>query len=181
MDKKIVIVVAEKDFRDEEYFIPKSVFKKSGFDVVTVGSKKGVAIGLFGGEVVVENLPEEVDLKKMSAVVFVGGPGAVKYLDNEKFYKIIRSTEKEELALGAICISPLILANAGVLEDKEATVWSSDMDKTGVKAVKEGGAIYKEKSVVVDERLITANGPDVASDFANKVLEVIDKKVKKGI
>ncbi|MEA2092591.1 MAG: DJ-1/PfpI family protein [Patescibacteria group bacterium] len=177
MNKKILMVVAEKDFMDEEYFIPREFFEKSGYEVVVMSSKKGLAIGVFGGEVVAGIDPKSFNPENLSALVFVGGPGAVEYLDNQDFYEVVQKTEKEGVVLGAICISPVILAGAGVLKNKKATVWSSDMDKRGVERLKQKGALYKKEKVVIDGKTVTANGPDAATEFAEKVVETVDKNI----
>jgi protease I len=181
MNKKIMMVVAEKDFMDEEYFTPREIFEKRGFQVSVMSSKKNLAVGFFGGEVVVEFTPEDFDLNNFSALVFVGGSGALQFLDNETFYKIIQEAEKKKIVLGAICISPVILASAGVLKNKKATVWSSNMDKRGVSRLKKENSFYQKEDVVVDGKIVTANGPEAATEFAEKVVEVVDKKDRKGV
>jgi protease I len=175
--KKILMVIAEKDFMDEEYFVPREFFEKSDYEVVVMSSKKGLVTGVFGGEVFAEVDPEDFDPKNFKAVVFVGGAGAVEYLDNQDFYEVVQKTEKEGVVLGAICISPVILAGAGVLKNKKATVWSSNMDKRGVARLKERGVLYKDERVVVDGKIITANGPEAATEFAEKVIETVDKNI----
>ena len=80
--------------------------------------------------------------------------------------------EKQKI-LAAICIAPAILAKAGVLEGKNATVWSSVLDKGPIKILEENGANYVEKDVVVDGNIITANGPQAASEFGRKIVEIL--------
>jgi len=72
-----------------------------------------------------------------------------------------------------LCILPVILAKAGVLKGKKATVWSSLMDRVPVRILEENDAIYQEKSVVVDGKIITANGPAAAEEFAKAIVEVL--------
>ena len=169
--KKILMIIAFRDFRDEEYFLPKEIFEKEGFIVKTASTKKGTALGADGGEAEVDFSLDEVDVSQFDAVLFVGGPGALKYLDNEKSYQIAKETLNQEKILGAICIAPVILAKAKVLEGKKATVWSSPLDKTGIKILKENGAEYLAQDVVQDGKIITANGPQSAKKFAKKILE----------
>ena len=169
--KKILMIIAFRDFRDQEYFLPKEIFEKEGFIVKTASTKKGTALGADGGEVEVDFSLDEVDVSQFDAVLFVGGPGALKYLDNEKSYQIAKETLNQEKILGAICIAPVILAKAKVLEGKKATVWSSPLDKTGIKILKENGAEYLAQDVVQDGKIITANGPQSAKKFAKKILE----------
>jgi len=39
-NKKIAMIIAFSNFRDEEYFIPKEIFEEAGFEVKTVSTKK---------------------------------------------------------------------------------------------------------------------------------------------
>ncbi len=171
--KKILMVIAFRDFRDEEYFVPKEIFKKAGFEVKTASARKGTALGSEGGEVEVDLILNEVAIDDYQAVVFVGGQGAHKHLDDPAFHKIAREVVASQKVLAAICIAPAILAKAGVLAGKKATVWSSALDKSAVKILKENGAKYQSESVVQDGNLITANGPAVAGEFSKAIVNFL--------
>ncbi len=119
----------------------------------------------------IENLkPQDYD-----AVLFIGGSGAAGYIDNPVCHKIARETIEVGKTLGAICVAPAILAKAGVLSGKKATVWASPLDKSMVKILKDCGAIYQPDSVVADGKIITASGPDFAEEFGLKIIEEISK------
>ncbi len=79
MQGKILMVMAQNGFRDEEYEVPKSLFEKAGFEVVTASSEKGIAKGKLGAEVKVDLSFDEVNIRDYEAIVFVGGPGATVY------------------------------------------------------------------------------------------------------
>jgi len=172
-NKKIAMVIAFRDFRDIEYFIPRDVLAGAGAKIVTVSSQKGQALGADGGEVNVNLTLEELNPGDFDAVVFIGGPGALKHLDNEKSYEIVRKTIKAGKVLGAICISPVILAKAGVLDGKRATVWSAPLQKESIRILEENKAIYQDKAVVVDGKIVTGNGPGAAREFALSVIRLL--------
>jgi len=174
--KKIAQIIAFRDFRDEEYFIPHNVFLASGAEVKTFSTSEGVAIGVNGGEAKVDGLIENLDVSDFDAVVFSGGPGCLKYLDNETSYEIARKTLNQGKVLGAICISPVILAKAGVLEGKRATVWHSIMDKSPIKILKENGAEFIDEKVVRDGNIVTGNGSQAAKDFAEEIVKILTEK-----
>jgi protease I len=165
MKTNIAIILASKDFRDEEYFITKEVLEKQGNKIKSVSNEKR-AIGRFGGEVLTDILIEELDIDNFDAVVFVGGSGAIELLDNNISHNICRKCVEKNKILAAICISPVILAKSGVLRGKKATVWSSNMDKSAISIIKENGAIYSSDPVVIDGNIVTANGPDASEEFA---------------
>lgn len=172
-NKKIVMIVAFRDFRDAEYFVPKEILEGAGAEVKTASNKKGTAIGADGGDVNIDLLVSEINPADFDAVVFVGGPGCLGALDNEDSYKMARETISQNKVLAAICISPTILAKAGVLEGKKATVWHSAMDKEPIEILKENGAIFEDKPVVVDGKIITANGPGAARGFGQTIVETL--------
>ena len=168
-NKKIVMVIAFKDFRDEEYFVPKEILEKAGAEIKTASDKMGNAIGADGGEVEVDLLVSEIYPADFDAVVFIGGPGCLEKLDNEDSYKVARDTVSQNKVLASICISPVILAKAGVLSGKKATVWTNPLDKSAVKILQDNGAIYEDKSVVTDGKIITASGPVAAEEFGEGI------------
>jgi protease I len=175
MGKKILAIIAPKNFRDEEYFIPRDFFEREGFVVKTASIKKGLAVGTYGGEVMADIQKEDIDVRKFDALFFVGGKGAIDYLDNEDFYRIAQKAVEEELTLGAICVAPVILANAGILEGQKATVWSSSMEKGAVKLLQERGVLYKNEGVVRSGKIITASGPEEAENFAREIIKEVLK------
>jgi protease I len=174
-DKKIAVVIAFRGFRDAEYFVPREIFEEAGAEVITVSTKTGTAIGADGDDTEVDLLLDELNPADFDAVVFIGGPGCLRDLDNENSYRIAREAINQGKVLGSICISPVILAKAGVLKEKKATVWSSSMDKSPIQTLEEGGAEYIADSVVVDGKLITANGPPAANEFGEKLVALLTK------
>lgn len=171
--KKAALIVASKDFRDEEYFVPKEILEKSGMEVTTISDEEGKAVGANGGETEVDLTLNELTVKEFDIVAFVGGPGALKHLDNEKSYEIARDVLEQGKVLGAICIAPVILAKAEVLQNKEATVWSSETDREPIQTLQEKGANYHDRAVVVDENIVTADGPQSARKFAAGLLHAL--------
>jgi protease I len=172
-DKKILMVVAFNDFKDEEYFVPKEVFEKAGFIVETASSQKGVAQGVDGGEAIIDIKSEEIQAAEYEAIVFCGGPGMIEELDNEIFQKLAKDFNRENKLVAAICVAPALLAKSGLLEGKKATVWSSTLDRSFVKMLEESGAVYKDSAVVVDGKIITASGPAAAQDFGKAIVNLL--------
>ena len=174
--KKVAAVIAFRGFRDPEYFIPVEVLKEAGAKVKTVSNKKGTAVGDDGGEASVDMLAGETRVKDFDAVFFVGGPGMGDNLDNQEFQKLARETLESGKVLGAICLAPALLAKAGLLEGKRATVWYDYLDKGAIKILKENGARFVDEDVVVEGRLVTASGPHAAEEFGRKLVDLLTAK-----
>lgn len=172
-NKKIAMIIAFQDFRDEEYFIPKNIFLQERAEVKTVSSKKGKAVGSYGGVSEVDLILEDLKVSDFDGIVFVGGSGVAKYINDNKCHQIARQAVSQGKVLGAICIAPTILARAGVLKDKKATVWQSNLDKSAVKILEEEGANYQSEPVVVDGKIITALGPGAARKFGETIVRML--------
>ena len=170
---KILFIIAQKDFRDEEFFIPKDVLKSFEQEVASITTN--TAVGALGGETIPDidlgTALENIKTGAYRAVIFVGGAGAKEYFADKTALDIARAAGESSAvkALAAICIAPLILAKARVLEGKKATVWD-DGQGTQVKILEDAGAVYVAEDVVADGKLITANGPKAAKKFGEAVL-----------
>ena len=171
--KSIAMIIAFRNFRDEEYFIPKEILETAGAEITTISAQTGKAMGADGGELEVALSLKDLNVADFDAIIFIGGSGALKYLDNDESYQIAREAVSQKKLLAAICISPVILAKTGVLEGKKATVWSSPLDKTPVRILQDHGALYQAELVVVDGKIITANGPAAAKQFGETIVSAL--------
>lgn len=173
--KKILFIIAKEGFREEEFFVPAEILRKAGHQILTAsdGNSDEMAIGADGDEAKIDFNFGEINPEDFNLIIFVGGPGALKHLDNETGYKIAKKTVAEGGKLAAICIAPIILAKAGVLMGRRATAWTSSLNKKSIDILKENGAIYIDKPVVVDE-IITANSPEAAREFGNALQKILE-------
>lgn len=164
----ILMVIAQEGFRDEELAVPKALFEERGYRVLVASKAKGEAKGMLGSRVEVDLALKDVDIGEYEAVVFVGGVGAQGYFQDPEALRLAREAHERGKVLGAICLAPGILARAGVLKGKRATVWPSE-----AKALAEAGATYTGRDVEVDGRIVTANGPHAARAFAEAILGLL--------
>lgn len=173
--KKILMIVAPERFRDEEYAVPHAHFIGLGAKVTVASLKKGMATGMFGVKAEVTLTLAEVKTADYDAVVFVGGSGTPLVRAEARAVEIAKEA-KNHPALAAICWAPTILAKAGVLAGKKATVWQGEDAEYGMttdKMLEKNGAKYTGEEVTVDGNIVTGNGPHAAKRFA----EAIEKKL----
>lgn len=166
--KTVVFIIAEKVFRDEEYLAPKEVLAKVGIKVITASTTTGEAIGKLGLKVKPDTLVSQIDVDKLDALIFIGGGGAEQYFNDPIAHRLAKEAVEKGKVLGAICIAPVILANAGLLEGKKAAVFPSGAD-----TVKKGGGIYTGRDVEIDGKLITGCGPEAAEKFGTELLKML--------
>lgn len=166
--KTVVMVIAEKIFRDEEYQIPKDILIKAGIKVITASTTKGEVTGKLGLKVSPDILLDSINIDELDALIFIGGGGAEQYFHDPLAHKLAKEAAQKDKVYGAICIAPVILANAGVLKGKKATVFPS-----GSESLKKGGAVYSGLDVHVDGKLITGCGPEAAKEFGERLVEML--------
>ena len=175
--KQVLMVIASKDFQDKEYQEPATALKNAKATVAVAASTKEKCVGVLKKQTVTPDLLlSDVDVGKYDAVIFVGGPGAKEYFDDPIAHRIAKDAVSKGKLLAAICIAPSILANAGVLKDKKATVWSAKGSTAEEKNLRDKGAKYEKKPVVVEGKIITADGPESARQFAKAILGALAKK-----
>jgi protease I len=167
-EKKIVMIVPLKDFWCEELVKPKEIFEQNGLLVTIASSAMREAKSMFGVIIKPDVVLNKVRVAHYDAIIFVGGEGAVQYWDDPHAHRLVKEAIKERKVLGAISIAPIILANAKALHGKNATAWP-----TLGKRLEWAGAIYTGKPVEVDGKIVTANSPDAAEEFAKAILGVI--------
>ena len=170
--KKIALIIAHENFRDEEFQEPHDLFTKSGASVEIVSTSLEEARGMLGKTVKPTMLLSEVSVDDFDAIVFVGGSGATVYWNDETAHKIAKEASEKGKIVAAICISPVTLANAGVLQGKRATVWD-DGSGSYISKLEAGGASYVGEDVVRDGNVITANGPHAAKEFAEAIARAL--------
>lgn len=166
--KKVLMVIAAERFQDEEFAQPYNLLTGLEATVKLACSRKGTAKGIFGRKVTPDLLIGECKADDYNAIVFIGGPGASEYFNNAEAHALARDAVSKAKVLGAICIAPVTLANAGVLKGKKATVFPSEQSQ-----LVSQGAQFIQQNVVVDGKIVTAVGPQAAREFAETLARLI--------
>ena len=170
-DKKILMVIAPKKFRDEELNHPREIFIREGASVEIASTSLGEAGGMFGAKTKIDLLIKEVNYDNYDAVVVVGGMGAPEYLwGDTTLQNIISNANKSGKVVAAICLSGVVLARAGILRGIEATVYKTS---ESLSEYSKWGAKYTTNNVVKSGSIITADGPASAKNFGNAVVDAL--------
>ena len=165
------MVIAQDGFRDEELLEPMEVFDQSGYEPVVLSQIKGECKGKLGAKVT-SNLAiaDAILHDEVKAILLIGGPGAPTLADVPELGKLLDEAMQKELVVGAICLAPMVLAGFGIIDGRHATVYPTEQS---LAVLKEHDVDYVKEDVVVDGRVITANGPQAATPFADSVVEVL--------
>jgi len=166
--KKIVMIIAPVEFRDEEYQAPRAVFEKAGCAVAVASDTAQECVGKFGLRVRPDLQLEVLTVRAYDAVVFVGGAGCKKFWDDPACHRIAREAASLGKIVAAICSAPVILARAGLLTGKKATCFAGDAE-----LLKAEGALYAGRAVQTDGIFVTADGPASAAAFGEAVMKAL--------
>ncbi len=167
-DNIVLMVLANYEFRDEEYLDTLSALKDAGIETKIAALSNEDCKGIGGTLVSVDYTFDEIDMVQFSAIIFIGGLGVEDYLHDESVHSLAKTFHNNNKVVAAICWAPAILANAGVLSGKKATAWEGAKD-----VLMSSGAIYTGEQVTIDGKIVTANGPDAASKFGMAIAEMI--------
>ncbi len=170
MGKKIIFIIAQNNFRDEELIEPKQILEKRGILVKIASKTRAKAFGKIGTEINPDFSLAEIEAKNFDAIAFVGGAGARQYLDDPDALRIAGEFKKADKIIGGICIGPSILANAGIIIGKKVTAFPTEEEN-----LRNRGAEYTGMQFEVDGKLVTAKDPTAAKEFGEKLAYLLEE------
>lgn len=162
------MVIPPERFRDEELFETRAELEAVGHTTVLASTRSGVCTGSRGGSVRCDVTIDHIDPDLFDGVVFVGGGGSKVLYTEEAALRLAVTMHREGKLVSAICLAPVILANAGVLSGRRATVAG-----TQAAVLENSGATYTGPGVTVDGNVVTANGPKSSRLFGQKINGVL--------
>lgn len=168
---KVLMIIAPERFRDEELFITQEELKNNGHEITVASIARGICPGSRGGSATAALALEEVQTGDYDAVVFVGGGGSKMYFANETALRIAKEMNEKKAVVAAICLAPVILANAGILKGKQATVAGTE-----AKTIESQGAKYMGPGVTVDGNIVTGNAPKSSRLFGQKINQLLQAR-----
>lgn len=165
------LIISADNFEDTELLVPYYRLKEEGMEVDVASPKKGPIKGKHGYEVVADKALKDIDPGQYDILILPGGKAPAEVRKHGEALEIARHFFKEKKPVAAICHGPQTLISAGLLKGRRATCYKSVAGE-----MKEAGADYVDKEVVVDGNLVTSRQP---SDLPAFMRETI-KKTRKG-
>lgn len=172
MKKNVVLLIAHEGYQQIEYGLPREILASTtNINVITASDEAGTAIAKDSSSSTVDMTVEQIKPTEIDGLFLIGGPGALDCLNTPQVHTLLQQMMALEKPYGAICISSRILAQAGVLGKKKATGWNGDNKLEGI--FKKHGVTYVHQPVVIDGKVVTAEGPDAAQSFAQAIVKVL--------
>ena len=162
-----LIFLPKKDFNEEEFTIIKKRLLKAGKQVFITSDDHLVCSGSKGMKVKSDISFYNVNVNNFSSLILIGGSGSRNYWENQSLHKIIKRFFEAKKVIAAICSSPIILAKAGILQNKKATCFSEEKME-----LINAGIDYQDRNVVIDGNVVTADNVHSALQFVEAVLQL---------
>lgn len=183
--KQKILIVINENYRPEEYFEPRKIFDREGYDVQVAShhagevrpSRKHISEV---PPVIADLTFEKVTVANYDAIVFVGGNGAWnEFLPNPNVHKILLDSAKQGKITALICAATGLLALANNLDGEHPQFKGRHvtgyfeteglLKKIGLLNFDRGPA--GKAFVVVDEKLITGRDPISAKLFGESIVK----------
>ena len=168
--KALVFLAA--GFEEIETVTVVDILKRAEVNVTVAGLTANVTEGKHGLNVVPDKSIDDMSVTDFDAVIVPGGNTGYKNLRKDpRVIAMVKKASESNKILAAICAGPTVLADAGVLEGKECTIYPG-MEKE----LEAGGGKPKQDMVVVDGNIVTSKGPATALPFGIKLAEMLAGK-----
>lgn len=166
--RRAVLVVATRDFQDNEFFTTKLILEGAGIKTDVASSRRGFLRGMFGSRIESQYRLGELNPEEYDALIFIGGVGATELFNNQAAHDVARAAVDAGKVVGAIGLSPSILAEAGLLSGVRVTSMLSERSR-----LTNAGAIYTGAPLERNGKIITAKNPRMAGNFAHSILRAL--------
>jgi protease I len=170
-----VAIVVANGFEQVEMTDPKKALEEAGAQTDIFSPEKGTVRGWqhteWGDEFDVDVPLEEADPASYDALLLRGGVmNPDKLRMNETAVRFVKSFFDSGKPVAAICHGPWTLIEAGAVKGRRVTSWPSIRTD-----LKNAGANWVDREVVVDNGLVTSRKPDDIPAFNRKMIEEFEE------
>jgi protease I len=170
-----ILILSTNGFEQSELERPSNDLKAKGatVHVATPDGEdiKGWDQKDWGKTVAADKALAEVNVADYDAIVLPGGQMNPDILRaNKDAVALISNFAHAGRTVAAICHAPWLLIEAGIIEGRKATLYSSIATD-----LKNAGAHFEDSEVVVDQGIITSRSPEDLDAFIAKIVEEIEE------
>ena len=133
-------------------------------------------ISSFRQHFIVDCTVKEVDIGSFDTLVIPGGFKNFGYYQdayNEEFLNLIRGFKSQNKIIASVCVGSLPLAKSGILQNKNGTTYNNVEYRNELKNY---GVNLLDIPIVIDDQLITSNGPSTAVEVSFILLEKLTSR-----
>ena len=171
---KLLVAIAPERYRDEELDEPLAEFRANSVVFDIASTRTGTCSGMLGGKMAATLSFDNIDPSGYDGIMIIGGGGSKSHLWGDRnLAGLVTTFHSQKKIIAAICLSPVVLARAGVLRGMKATVFNSP---DAIAEMKKEGAVLTGLPVVEDGMVITADGPGASRAFGKAVISALAGK-----
>ncbi len=166
--KRIAVIVAE-GFHDAEALVPVFHLQAYRAEPVLLSTGKG-PIKAYNSEVVIDiaKTLAEVEAEEFDAVILPGGRAPAELRENRDVLRFMRAFAETGRPIAGICHGPQVMAAAGIIEGISVTSFRGIADE-----LRQAGADYVDREVVVDGPFITSRLPGDLPAFNRAIVDAL--------
>lgn len=156
-------------FEEIEALATVDILRRAGMDMKTMSITDQREVEGTHGVMVAADLALDVDLlaRTDGFLILPGGmPGALNLRNCEPLCAALVAHNLKNAPIAAICASPYVLGELGILQGKTATCYPGFEEKLS-------GAVCKDTLVECSGNVITGKGPAASLDFAFAIVGVV--------
>lgn len=169
--KKVAVLVEDR-YEELEFWYPLLRLREAGAETFAVGTgREEVFTGKNGYPVKADLSISDIDANDFDAVLIPGGYAPDLLRRSKEILTFVRKMGEKKGIVAAICHGGWVLISSGLLKGKKVTGFFSIKDD-----LVNAGAEYYDKSVVVDDFLVTSRKPDDLPDFVAKIINLLSQK-----
>ncbi len=169
-DPTVLIFLAQQLFSGEEFEPALRQISRAGLDTRISSVDTSVAVSMTQVVVKPDLALRDARAADFAGLVLIGGSGIALYWDDSVLQAKCREFAAAGRVVAAIGIAPVTLARAGILKGHKATVFH---ERTAIGWLKDRGAKFSFRELVVDRKIITASGADQAKAFGRAVADAV--------
>lgn len=163
------LIISADNFEDTELLVPYYRLKEANIPVAVASVSRGIIQGKHGYEVAAYKNLDDVNPDDYAILILPGGEAPTLLRKEPKVLEIARSFFARNKPVAAICHGPQILISAQLLQGRRATCYNLVADE-----LKEAGALYEDREVVVDGNLITSRQPGDLPAFMREAMKQLE-------
>ena len=164
--KKVAVILAP-GYEEIEAIAPVDILRRAGIEVIVAGLTPDPVPSARNVKVVPDTTVDNLRAEELDMIILPGGAGGVENLKkDDRVRRLVEDMRNRNRTVAAICAAPTALVAYGVLGNRKATVYPSLKDNLG-------NAVYVEDKVVVDDGIVTSQGPGTAIEFGLKLVEIL--------
>lgn len=166
----VAIFVPSNLFRDDELNATIRLLEKYEIPLLLISTDTTAAQGIDGLIIKPQRLLSEIKADQFSALVLINGSGIAPYWNDSTIWQRCRELAEAGRIVVALELAPIILAKAGLLKGRHATVYP---DFYSISILKQNGARHCFADVIQDGNIITTSKAEYTGKAIRRLAAIL--------